>query len=196
MLLFEKRTRLNTLKRLHSENRYNQKKHNYKSTFILRWNSALSNHYNMKSFELDMRKFDYHLNFFPWRIKEWHNVHRGDIVYMTREGEEPTGIVMHGIIMSEPYTDKDWCTEECTSRLIDIRIFQIMHPEKAVLPNSKYIERNWTTKEWKGLQYITLVDKNIAKKLNKLFKKYLKENKEQFEINRNNGIAITEFEID
>lgn len=99
------------------------------STYILRWNSVLSQLFTMSSFELCMKRFDYNLNILSTRIRNWQSIKTGDIVYMVREGDSNTGIVMRGIINDTPHTYDDWCTQENTDRIIDIRVTQIMHPE-------------------------------------------------------------------
>lgn len=166
-----------------------------KATYILRWNSAQSRLLTMSSFESTMRKFDFNLNYFFIGIMNWQNIHKGDIVYMIREGEGNTGIVMRGTIFTEPLTFQDLCTEKSRHRIIDIKMNQIMHPDKAVLPDSKKIEERWNHEEWKGLRYLIPVDKQTAEELEQIFNNYLLENKEQFAVNKNNGIAITDFDI-
>ena len=165
------------------------------STYILRWNSVLSQLFTMSSFELCMKRFDYNLNILSTRIRNWQSIKTGDIVYMVREGESNTGIVMRGIIIDTPHTYDDWCTEENTDRIIDIRVTQIMHPEKSVLPDTRQLEELWNHGEWEGFKQLVLLERRTAENLDNIFKEYLKNNKEQFAINRNNGVAITEYEI-
>lgn len=114
---------------------------------------------------------------------------------MVREGESNTGIVMRGIINDAPQTYDDWCTVENTDRIIDIRVTQIMHPEKSVLLDTRQLEELWNNRERKGFKQLVLLDRRKAEDLDNIFKDYLKNNKEQFAINRNNGVAITEYEI-
>ena len=147
------------------------------STYILRWNSVLSQFFTMSSFELCMKRFDYNLNILSTRIRNWQSIKTGDIVYMVREGDSNTGIVMRGIIN------------------IDIRVTQIMHPEKSVLPDTRQLEELWNNGEWEGFKQLVLLERRTAENLDNIFKDYLKNNKEQFAINRNNGVAITEYEI-
>lgn len=169
---------------------------NSKSTYILRWNPALSRYFPLSSFESHMNMFDYKINLFPMRIMNWEKVHGGDIVYMVREGEGITGIVLRGIIMDEPHTYKDWCTEDSASRLIDIHVTQMMHPDKAKLPDTSQLEERWNMEESKGYSYPILIDKQTAEELDDLFSSYLRNNKEQFAVNKNNGVAITDFKIE
>ena len=165
------------------------------STYILRWNSVLSQLFTMSSFELCMKRFDYNLNILSTRIRNGQSIKTGDIVYMVREGDSNTGIVMRGIINDTPHTYDDWCTEENTDRIIDIRVTQIMHPEKSVLPDTRQLEELWNNGEWEGFKQLVLLERRTAENLDNIFKDYLKNNKEQFAINRNNGVAITEYEI-
>jgi hypothetical protein len=162
-----------------------------KSTHIIRWNSAQSRLFTMQDFELQMRKFDFRLNIFPFSTKRWQNIHAGDTVYMVHEGEGQTGIVMRGTVHKEPHSFETLCPAESDSRIIAIHIDQIMHPEKAVLPNCKGLEERWGQEEWKGWQNLITVDKQTAEELDQLFHHYLLANKEQFALGENNGVAIT-----
>lgn len=180
----------------YSHNLDNMSSLNSSATYVLRWNSALSRMLTLSALELCMKKFDYNLNIMSMRIMEWQNIHRGDVLYIIREGERRTGIVLRGIIMHGPHTYKDWCIEKHADRLIDIHVNQIMHPDKAILPDTRHLEERWNKDEWRGCKYLTLIDKQTAEELDNLFNCYLKKNKEQFAINKNNGVAITDFEIE
>lgn len=74
-------------------------------TFILMWNPAISsitihNHIDSISHIDDWE--------FNWSVYEWEKAHEGDRFFMVRVGEGNTGIVMSGIFISEPYTERDW----------------------------------------------------------------------------------------
>lgn len=179
-----------------SSNMNIQSPHYHKTTYIIRWNSALSRIFPMSLFESRMKMFDFGLKIFPMRIMNWQNVHKGDIIYIVHEGENATGIVLRGIVMDEPHTYMDWCTEDSSSRLVDLHVNQMMHPDKAILPNTSILEERWNKDEFKDHRYPILIDKQTAEELDDLFNCYLIENKKQFAINKNNGIAITEYKIE
>lgn len=172
-----------------------QSSHNHKATYIIRWNSELSRTFTMSLFESRMKMFDFGLNIFPMRIMNWQNVHKEDIVYLFHEGENATGIVLRGIVMNEPHTFQDWCTEDSPSRLVDLHVSQMMHPEKAILPDTCHLEECWNKDEFKGHRYPILADEQTAAELDELFNTYLHRNKEQFAVNKNNGVAITYYGI-
>lgn len=169
---------------------------NSKATYIIRWNSLLSRIFPMSLFESRMKIFDFGLNILSMRIMNWQNVHREDIVYLFHEGENATGIVLRGIVMNEPHTYQDWCTEDSPSRLVDLHVSQMMHPEKAILPDTSHLEEYWKNEEFKGHRYPILIDKEAAAELEELFNSYLLSNKEQFAVNKNNGVAITYYGIE
>lgn len=179
-----------------SHNLNNLSLSNNNATYVLRWKSALSRVFTLSTLERCMKRFDYDLNILSMRIRDWQNVREGDVLYVIHEAEGATGIVLRGIIMHGPHTYKDWCIEEHADRLIDIHVNQIMHPDKAILPDTRHFEERWNNDEWKGCKYLTLIDKQTAEELDNLFNSYLKKNKEQFAVNKNNGVAITDFEIE
>lgn len=168
---------------------------NDKATYIIRWNSTLSHFFPMSVFESRMKMFDFGLNIFPMRIMNWQNVHKGDIIYIVHEGKSANGIVLRGTLMDEPHTYKDWCTESSSSRLVDLHVSQMMHPNKAILPDTSHLEERWNKDEFKGHRYPILIDNQTAAELDDLFNSYLSKNKKQFAVNKNNGVAITYYEI-
>lgn len=168
---------------------------NNSATYVLRWKSGLSRVFTLSALEQCMKRFDYNLNMLNLRIMEWQSVRKGDVLYVIHEEEGATGIVLRGIIMHGPHTYKDWCIEEHADRLIDIHVNQIMHPNKAILPDTRHLEERWNKEEWRGCKYLTLIDKHTAEELDELFSSYLRKNIEQFAVNKNNGVAITSFEI-
>lgn len=178
-----------------SHNLDNMPSQNNSATYVLRWKSALSHNF-LAVFLSHMKMFDCNLNVFPLRILNWHNVHIGDVIYMVHEGEDVSGIVLRGIVTQEPHTYNDWCTEDSPSRLIALHVNQIMHPDKAILPDTSHIKGCWEKDEFKGHLYPILIDKQTAEELDDLFNSYLRKNKEQFAVSKNNGVAITDFEID
>lgn len=173
-----------------------QSSHNHNATYIIRWNSALSHTFTMSLFESRMKMFDFGLNIFPMRIMNWQNVHKGDIIYIVHEGECANGIVLRGIVMNAPHTYQDWCAEDSPSRLVDLHVSQMMHPEKAILPDTRHFEEYWNKVEFKGHRYPILIEKQTAEEIEELFNSYVLRNKEQFAVNKNNGVAITYYEIE
>ena len=173
-----------------------QSSHNHKATYIIRWNNALSHTFPMSLFESRMKMFDFGLNIFSMRIMNWQNIHKGDTIYIVHEGERASGIVLRGIVMNEPHTYQDWCTKDSSSRLVDLHVSQMMHPEKAILPDTSRLEEYWKNGEFKGHRYPILIDKQAATELEELFNSYLLSNKELFAVNRNNGVAITYYGIE
>ena len=173
-----------------------QSDHNHKRTYILRWNSALSRVFPMSLFESRMKMFDFGLNKFPIRIMNWQNVHRGDIIYIVHEGESATGIVLRGRGMDEPHTYKEWCTDDSSSRLVNLHVDKMMHPNKAKLPDTSHLEGCWNKDKFMGHRYPILIEEQTAAELDELVNSYLRKNKEQFVVNKNNGVAITYYEIE
>ena len=172
-----------------------QSSHNHNATYIIRWNNTLSHTFPISLFESRMKMFDFGLNILPMRIMNWQNVHKGDTIYIVYEGKSANGIVLRGTVMDEPHTYKDWCTENSSSRLVDLHVSQMMHPEKAILPDTSHLEESWNKDEFKGHRFPILIENQTVAELDDLFNSYLSKNKEQFAVNKNNGVAITYYEI-
>lgn len=166
------------------------------NVYILRWNTEISN-FKIKDFEESLDNFnefgEYHLS---WSIWDWQNVRVGDIVYLLRVGEGKTGIVMRGTIESEPYVDEDWSGKGRVTRYVSCRMDKVMHPEKAVIPTTEKLQECFEDVEWTGGHSGTIIPHDTAYELEKFFDRYLVDNRNQFAVAENNGIAITESYID
>lgn len=76
---------------------------------ILFWNPDISSMTRERMAEELPDAVDYGW-FFNWSFWEYENVHIGDICYLVRcsDATGPHGIVMRGLITSEPYVAEDW----------------------------------------------------------------------------------------
>lgn len=80
--------------------------HSY-NTFIMRWNPEISSH-KIMDFENAMASFFDCGFYYEWSIHDYKDAHVGDNFFMIKVGQGNTGIVMAGIIDSEPFRDIDW----------------------------------------------------------------------------------------
>lgn len=163
-------------------------------TYLLRWNTAISN-FKMKDFEDCMKRFNEPESCLSWCIWDWQDVRIGDKVYMLRVGEGTTGIVMCGKIISEPYVSEDWSGKGRVTHYVNIALEQMMHPEKAVIPQTEDLQNRFEEVEWTSGHSGTLLDEETAYQINKFYDKFLVDNREQFAVNSDNGKAITSSEI-
>ena len=148
--------------------------------YMLRWNTAISN-FKIKDFEDCMKQFRDPAFCLSWSIWDWQDARIGDKVYMLRVGEGTTGIVMAGEIISEPYVDEDWSGKGRVTHYVDIRLDQLIHPEKATILDTEDLSESFDGIEWTGGHSGTLLSAKDAYHLEKLFDKYLVDNRKQFE---------------
>ena len=148
--------------------------------YMLRWNTAISN-FKIKDFEDCMKQFRDPAFCLSWSIWDWQDARIGDKVYMLRVGEGTTGIVMAGEIISEPYVDEDWSGKCRVTHYVDIRLDQMIHPENATILETEDLSESFDGIEWTGGHSGTLLSAKDAYHLEKLFDKYLVDNRKQFE---------------
>lgn len=148
--------------------------------YMLRWNTDISN-FKIKDFEDCMKQFRDPAFCLSWSIWDWQDARIGDKVYMLRVGEGTTGFVMAGEIISEPYVDEDWSGKGRVTHYVDIRLVQMIHPEKATILDTEDLSESFDGIEWTGGHSGTLLSAKDAYHLEKLFDKYLVDNRKQFE---------------
>ncbi len=101
---------------------------NFRKTFIMRWNTDISN-YQMWEFDEAIDEFEDEGFYYDWSIWDYQKVHVGDRFYMIRTGDGPHGIVMRGIIIGKPYPDEDWSGHGRKVYYIRMRLTHMIHPE-------------------------------------------------------------------
>lgn len=105
---------------------------NFRKTFIMRWNSDISN-YKLSKFEDAMGDFFDEGFYYDWSIWDYQKAHVGDRFYMIRTGEGKEGVVMLGTIIGTPYPDEDWSGRGRKVYYIRMSLSHMVHPEKTPL---------------------------------------------------------------
>ena len=105
---------------------------NFRKTFIMRWNTDISN-YKLCEFEEAMDDFADDFFYYDWSIWDYQKVHWGDKFYMIRTGKGKHGVVMRGTIIGMPYPDEDWSGKGRRVYYVRMRLSHMIHPEKALL---------------------------------------------------------------
>ena len=105
---------------------------NFRKTFIMRWNSDISN-YKLSKFEDAMGDFFDEGFYYDWSIWDYQKAHVGDRFYMIRTGEGKEGVVMRGTIIGTPYPDEDWSGRGRKVYYIRMSLSHMVHPEKTPL---------------------------------------------------------------
>ena len=107
-------------------------KENYRKTFIMRWNTDISN-YKLSEFEDAMEDFFDEGFYYDWSIWDYQKAHIGDRFYMIRTGEGANGVVMRGTIIGSPYPDEDWSGKGRKVYYIRMNLSNMIHPERTPL---------------------------------------------------------------
>ena len=107
-------------------------KENFRKTFIMRWNTDISN-YKLCEFEEAMDDFEVDGFYYDWSIWDYQKAHYGDKFYMVRTGNGKHGVVMRGTIIGTPYPDEDWSGKGRKVYYIRMRLSHMIHPDKAPL---------------------------------------------------------------
>ena len=105
---------------------------NFRKTFIMRWNTDISN-YTLSEFEDAMEDFFDEGFYYDWSIWDHQKAHIGDKFYMIRTGEGKNGVVMRGAIMGNPYPDEDWSGKGRKVYYIRMNLTNMIHPERTPL---------------------------------------------------------------
>lgn len=103
-----------------------------RKTFIMRWNTDISN-YKLCEFEEALEDFFDEGFYYDWSIWDYQKAHIGDRFYMIRTGEGTNGVVMRGTIIGNPYPDVDWSGMGRKVYYIRMSLSNMIHPEKAPL---------------------------------------------------------------
>lgn len=107
-------------------------KNNFRKTFIMRWNTDISN-YKLSEFEDAMEDFFDEGFYYDWSIWDYQKAHIGDRFYMIRTGEGKNGVVMRGTIIGTPYPDEDWSGKGRKVYYIRMSLTNMIHPERTPL---------------------------------------------------------------
>ena len=147
-------------------------------TFILMWNPAISSttiHNHIDSIaHIDNWRFD-------WSVHEWEKAHEGDRFFMVRVGNGNTGIVMSGIFISEPYTERDWNRVRKTKEVhyLNMKPNLIVNPETMPIITTAQLKEAIPDFEWSKGHSGVLLAEHQARKLEELFAKYMSSISEQ-----------------
>ena len=141
-------------------------------TFILMWNPAISSITIHNHIDSIAHIDDWDFN---WSVYEWEKAHKGDRFFMVRVGEGNTGIVMSGIFISDPYTDRDWNRLRQSRQIyyMDMLPNFIVNPETMPIITTAQLQEAIPDFEWSKGHSGTLLTDDQARKLEEVFIKYL-----------------------
>ena len=141
-------------------------------TFILMWNPAISSYTIHNHIDSIPHIDDWEFN---WSIHEWEKAHKGDRFFMVRVGEGKTGIVMSGIFISKPYTDRDWNRLRQRKQIyyMDMQPNFIVNPETMPIVTTAQLQEAIPDFEWRKGHSGVLLTEYQAQRLEELFSEYL-----------------------
>lgn len=148
-------------------------KENFRKTFIMRWNTDISN-YKLSEFEDAMEDFFDEGFYYDWSIRDYQKAHIGDRFYMIRTGEGKNGVVMRGTIIGTPYPDEDWSGKGRKVFYIRMSLTNMIHPERTpLLLTTDELTEAIPDFNWKGGHSGEILSDAQADKLEKVWKEYI-----------------------
>ena len=137
---------------------------NFRKTFIMRWNTDISN-YTLAEFQEAMDDFFEPGFYYDWSIWDYQKAHVGDRFYMVRTGKGKNGVVMRGYIMGEPYPDEDWSGKGRRVYYIRMKPLTMLDSERApMLITTDELSEKIPGFDWKeGHSGMILSDEQAAK---------------------------------
>ena len=148
---------------------------NFRKTFIMRWNTDISN-YKLCEFEEAMDDFADDFFYYEWSIWDYQKVHWGDKFYMIRTGKGKHGVVMRGTIIGMPYPDEDWSGKGRRVYYVRMRLSHMIHPEKALLLlTTDDLGKAIPEFNWEEGHSGVILDDAMAKQLDALWHDYVEK---------------------
>ena len=146
---------------------------NFRKTFIMRWNTDISN-YKLSEFEDAMEDFFDEGFYYDWSIWDHQKAHIGDKFYMIRTGEGANGVVMRGTIIGTPYSDEDWSGKGRKVYYIRMSLTNMIHPERTpLLLTTDELTQAIPDFNWKGGHSGEILSDAQADKLEEAWRDYI-----------------------
>lgn len=147
------------------------------NTVILMWNPAISS-VDMQDFESEMKNCIE--EYFNWSIWDWEHAQAGDRFYLVRVGQGNTGIVMKGILSSEPFEAEDWSGKGRQVFYMDMEPDYIIHPDKAPILTTAWLCENLPGFIWSSGHSGQILEPKLADMLEDEWDKYIDANEQMF----------------
>ena len=144
-------------------------------TIILMWNPEISN-VSVTAFRMGMKEEERT----SWEVHCHDRAEVGDIVYLVRCDKPTGGIVLRGIIASEPFRAEHWYTEGSHSWYAEIAVTHVLNPLTAPLITVEKLQREIPGFKWDGGHSGRVLRAGWARRLNGLWEDYLKANPNLF----------------
>lgn len=146
---------------------------NFRKTFIMRWNTDISN-YTLSEFEDALEDFFDEGFYYDWSIWDYQKADIGDKFYMIRTGDGKNGVVMRGTIIGNPYPDEDWSGKGRKVYYIRMNLTNMIHPEKTpLLLTTDELTEAIPDFNWKEGHSGEILSDSQADKLEEVWKDYI-----------------------
>ena len=142
------------------------------NTIILFWNPEISS-YTIERLRDDLHSCT-HVN--NWSVWEHDKAHKGDRFFMVRCGKGKTGICMSGRFRSEPYRGEDWSGKGREVYYMDLMADTVIDPDILPILPTELLAKKIPSFDWTGGHSGRLLPAKDAKKLERLWKKFLENN--------------------
>ena len=148
------------------------------NTIILMWNPSISS-VNMHDYEQSMKNCKE--EYFNWSVWDWEHAQACDRFYLVRVGEGNTGIVMKGVLSSEPFEAEDWSGKGRQVFYMDMEPDIIINPDKAPIITTAELQRDLPGFVWDSGHSGQILEPKLADMLEDKWHKYIDENEAMFE---------------
>ena len=142
------------------------------NTIILFWNPGISS-YTLERLRDDLDGCT-HVN--NWSVWEHEKAHKGDRFFMVRCGKGQTGICMSGRFRSEPYRGEDWSGKGREVYYMDLRADTVIDPDLLPILSTEVLAKKIPSFDWSGGHSGRLLPVKDARKLERLWEKFLEKN--------------------
>ena len=132
----------------------------------------------MDDFLNGLKNFDhFRLN---WSVWGHEKVHQYDRFFMVRVGGDNTGIVMSGLIMSDPYKGKDWNGKGREIYYVDLRPSVMVNPDSSLLMTKGELSAHFPEFDWTGGHSGRVMSEEDSVKLMNLWELHQDEHLDEF----------------
>ena len=144
---------------------------------VLMWNPEISS-FKVDDFLNGLKDFDhFRLN---WSVWEHEKVHQYNRFFMVRVGGDNTGIVMSGLIMSDPYKGKDWSGKGREVYYVDLRPSVMVNPDSSLLMTTEELSAHFPAFDWTGGHSGRVLSEEDSVKLMNLWELHQDEHLDKF----------------
>lgn len=142
------------------------------NTFVFMWNTETSD-FSVEEHVDSMKGF--YTGIFKQRIHEWKEAKMGDRFYLMRVGDGKLGIVMAGVIASQPYVSPEWSGKGRKKYEVNIEPTLMINPETAPMLTVEDIEKEIPDFMWRGGYSGRKLTPQQAERLEKIYANYLEK---------------------